>query len=1172
MPGIFARALRHFLDLAGLMEGHTNEKIIDTVGVSVRTLERWLWEENVPHRTSWESFESGIRKRFQNNRAVLDALTDLKNAWQDAYRLTHRYREILAVAEAPQPRASSLTGLHESRHTADFSGILYRNFLADTRIAAQLPVASGLRSVFLDDVYVHRIRQETDVLKVAREYATSNPKIGRWLSIEGEAGQGKTSVLWFLAQEIRRFCPPVFPLQALQLHGGSLEPLIESLPANNSPFVVILDTLDLLVGIDDPRLAASLNGVRAKGGLLITTSRRQEIQTIARYVRKDQTINLDRYEPDEAAAAINRYVDASYPEWRQWQRDAQVEHVWNLLDSRRKVRDLSLDPLLLRMIFEAYVPNRIQPDINTQQVYDYFWKERVLGDRVSKTVEQALARSTLCLLLASYLYFEAGFHSERAAIREFINHSESQGKFKPVPVLEGLVSSGVLRWWQQGASVGFFHQTFLEYAAARSIMELDDEATRQRHIEELLVAVEGADLFRVPVLKQLMVQASSMDARLFASLCESVTNIENPVAARLALEVLGKAHDISDLHSLVIDWNSRSPKLIRAVAIEVMRYFPAARVPLALEILAPHVGEEIGMICATCADFFAPVGPVSTRRFLMEAWQKAPGACREFGGDLKNALVAIFRSGDPGVLDELAEILPSLSIGTQAGALNDLAPFWTLENAAKGAEFLLAMFVPLTKHDSNEARGAYVAAFEALHTTNANAACRIAKELLTEAGAQTDQNTILFLARLTGIADPTPEVIEAAFDDLLGPDHVRKIRAAYLLREAAKTRNGIVDHLLSLPLKVVQGKETVNAIYTIASGSKDAGRIFAVLERWDPSERGAGNPYRALLASAAKADPRRALSWLRARISGTESSAQRRQLLVGFLAVAETAAKSIAPADARRFWEIGAINKGATDETRRVAATTAGWIGDIDDALAREMFRQIFASKNRHIINAAIGSLRYAGSPELVLSVFELTQIYAAQQKGQASFGHFLEVVADRALDLRVALLRRLAAPDMFAFLKTLHAPVVISHVLTLLKSTAQADVGLVLELAAVCPLIDDSNRAQLSAILDNASRQTGDADLARRILSQLLDLAVIPSDRIRSSLRRALPHLETILPHREVAETVLANILGSGEWPEKAQEQLARAAKDLAGWTQQDSEEVLRSQLPPRVRSILLR
>jgi DNA-binding winged helix-turn-helix (wHTH) protein len=1048
----------------------------------------------------------------------------------------------------------------------------FARFLADTRIAAQFTTTSGTRSVYLDDVYIHRSRSEEAALEGANQYLSTNGTVrGRWLSIVGDAGHGKTSLLWFLTQEFCCLCPRVFPIQALQLSSNALGALIHALPKDGRPFIVLLDTLDLLVGTDDTSLGAHLNSIRAQGGFLVTACRKQEIQSLARHVRSDQMIELGRYEPEEAHAAIERYVSTSFAGWSEGKRQAQIDYVWELLDARRRIQDLNFEPLLLRMIFEAYVPDGIPSDINTQLVYDHFWNERIFGDRVAKTPEEARTRGTLSLALASYIYFETQLHTERVSVDAFLNFCESRRMLRPLTTLEGLVSSGVLRWWQMKASVGFFHQTFLEYTAAKNLLELNDKAARNLRIDHLLADTESANLFRVPVLKQLMIQASGTDAHLFESLCVAVTEIRTPVAARLALEVLGKAPEISCLYGLMLEWNMRQPELFRAVAPEVLRYYPAARVGLALEILAPHMhGEAIGEICYVCSVFFAPMEPHNTLMFMQDIWRAKPTSFRLHEASLKSVLIAVFKAGETAALDAMAEILPTLSVGVQAGALDDLCALWTPKTTAMGAAFLDKMFSILAIQEENEPRGAFVRAFDSLHTANSVEAHALVRTLQARGGLR-DVKATVFLARLVGIAAPDPSVIEEAFRDLLGTDHARRLCASHLLREAARTKNEVLDYLLALPADMSLTEEAINVIYAVASGSRDSGQMLAVLDRWNPTERGAGSAIRVLIGSAAKADPERTLAWLKARIPTAQTAGRRRQILVGFQMLAENAIAGLSVDDVRLFLQFGLLSADATDEMKRVFASAAGWVTEIDTDLAQEIFRLIFRSHKRESINAAIGSLRSVGSPVFLAFVFDLVCAFTARQKGYITFGHFLEVVSGRNLEVRTALVWRLATPECRAIMKRLDTPVVVSHLLGLFKSTVKADVALVLDLAATCPLLDEGNAATLSAVLENASHQTGDPVLARKILDRLLDLALIPSDRIRNSLHRALPVLDRLLLHREATVAVLDKILTYREWNEKALEHLVRAAKKMDSWARSDTETLLHEELPHSVKAVLL-
>jgi hypothetical protein len=380
-----------------------------------------------------------------------------------------------------------------------------------------------------------------------------------------------------------------------------------------------------------------------------------------------------------------------------------------------------------------------------------------------------------------------------------------------------------------------------------------------------------------------------------------------------------------------------------------------------------------------------------------------------------------------------------------------------------------------------------------------------------------------------------------------------------------------MERLLALPKAPELSPEAINAIYRVSSGCRNPERMLAVLDRWTPTERGAGGAYRLLLEDAAKAAPERTLAWLKAHVRTSYSPSQKRQVLVGFQILAENAATGISPDDVRHFFEWGFSNPAASDEMKRVFANTAGLIAKIDTALAQEILERIFRTRKRDLTAAAINSLRTVDSADFLVAALDLTLRLTADEKSYATLGRFLYAVADGTLEAKAALLRRLAAPDARRLIKAVNDPAVVSRILALLKSVAKADVATVLELAEICPLLDDENAGTLSAVLDNASQYVADPTLLRTILARLLALATFPHHRVRNSLLRALPRLDRLLPHREVADAVLAAFLSGGPHEEKALENLVRAAKRLESWTPDDTETLVRSSLPPRVKSLLL-
>jgi hypothetical protein len=507
----------------------------------------------------------------------------------------------------------------------------------------------------------------------------------------------------------------------------------------------------------------------------------------------------------------------------------------------------------------------------------------------------------------------------------------------------------------------------------------------------------------------------------------------------------------------------------------------------------------------------------------------------------------------------------------QVGAFDNLSEAWTLDNASAAAGFLGRMFEYLSTSSANGPRIAYTNAFRALHRIDSSETVALIGALRARVEEPYSLRAATFMGPLIGIASPSSLAIRDAIGDLLGSDHVRRLGASGLLHEAATTRNKVIDDLLGLPSNKSLSADALAAIYFVTSGSRDPQRMLDVIDRWSPVEHGAGDAYRDLMESIVKVDPGRILLWLKAQRAKAKSGPRQRQILVGFQILAANAAAIIPSVDARQFFEWGFLRAGATDEMRRVFANAAGWITEIDGELAQEIFLRVYETRRKEFINASIHSLSAVTSTDFICFVFDLTYRFTQREPTNATFGHFLGLMARRNSEVREALLQRLATPEAKTLIASLNAPVVVSHLLTLLKSTVRANLAMSLELANICPILDEGNAATLSSVLENASHQTTDPELTRKILQRLLEVSSIPSYRIRNSLHRALPHIDKALPHREAVGYVLKTIKAGRGWDEKSLEHLVRAAKRMDSWDRADSEALLRSDLAHSVKAVLL-
>jgi hypothetical protein len=253
---------------------------------------------------------------------------------------------------------------------------LASKFVSQLRIAGYVEDEEHVRhAVYLDEgLYVHRQRVEAAIIEFVTSATAGDREAGRWLSIVGDAGHGKSSLLWYLFTELSasaRFIVVPFMAQVENDFDALVETVAKLQPHADTPrhLIVLIDTLDIVVGVDEQALAAMLNSLKALGALVITTSRKQEAEKLGRFVASNSQVELRRYNDAEAQEAIRNQIRIFYHRQTEAEQQRQFDQVWGLLEQQRDVRELDLEPLILRMLFEAYAPAEIPRDVNTQQVY-----------------------------------------------------------------------------------------------------------------------------------------------------------------------------------------------------------------------------------------------------------------------------------------------------------------------------------------------------------------------------------------------------------------------------------------------------------------------------------------------------------------------------------------------------------------------------------------------------------------------------------------------------------------------------------------------------------------------------------------------------------------------------------------------------------------------------------
>lgn len=335
--------------------------------------------------------------------------------------------------------------------------------------------------------------------------------------VVGEAGCGKTSILWSLA---RRRCATsggeVFFLKATWLvagpsggtkvdHGMLVE-AISRARGDGQTVTVLIDTVDVLVNNEDDweQLVTVVHAAREAGAAVAMTSRVAEAGELPSEWRR---LTLGAYSADAAEGpdATSEFERAVLAHSRFFTSDPQLRE--DLISRMLAVvaRDISLHPLCLRpltlrMLFEIYTPGQVPDVVDTTGLYEAFWDQRVSRDR--RSWEPAGARS----------HHDRDLGETAVALAlEMLRTGRPEASADRVRLPAGLTAArlkeeaGLLETRGVGHFAGgvfqFFHQTFFEYAASRALVHGRGAAGLGALVEQLRVP-EGEDYFLLAVLEQ----------------------------------------------------------------------------------------------------------------------------------------------------------------------------------------------------------------------------------------------------------------------------------------------------------------------------------------------------------------------------------------------------------------------------------------------------------------------------------------------------------------------------------------------------------------------------------------------------------------------------------------------------------------------------------------------
>lgn len=391
---------------------------------------------------------------------------------------------------------------------------------ADARSVATETSAGG--NVYLDqDLYVSRIAED----KVVEHLRVSEDR-RKPIVVIGEAGRGKTSLLWHIYSSLSgtdlwepwfiKSSMLVGSLREERFKNGISSEIIsqavnETIRRERRP-ILMVDTVDLLLHDEPSRdfLVGLVLKLENLGCQTILSTRPQEVSRLNAFEFRRVTL-LD-YEGIALEEAITKHVNRFYFEARQESNAQQIASIMEAVARGLPLREVCENPLTLRMLFTIYRPAKIPPDINVFELYQQYWTHRVESDLRAGSpfaAPDSVNANAAAELVALAMLAEGSPEIPSPRVKQFFEEIGVEGEH-----LDVLASRGVLHASDTGLT-SFFHQTFFEHSAARGLLR---RLTPQplALIQKRLNARKD-DLFITPIYEQALLLADDSDRELKAA-------------------------------------------------------------------------------------------------------------------------------------------------------------------------------------------------------------------------------------------------------------------------------------------------------------------------------------------------------------------------------------------------------------------------------------------------------------------------------------------------------------------------------------------------------------------------------------------------------------------------------------------------------------------------------
>jgi len=435
---------------------------------------------------------------------------------------TKRRREIAEVCLAEAQRWRARVASQASRNRAELNESTRKLLSRSGRYWADLDIVSssetGRTARLSEGMYVDRELQESLLASLTTDGAQD-------ILIVGEAGHGKSSLLWWLCGSLAAIpdmtpilvsatwmVPPVARAPGSLLESDTISTVVTELKAAGQTPILLLDTADLLLHDEASRevVRDCLEVARTAGVRVALTCRPVE----AKLLRTEALVSvfLGAYTKAEVALAVSSLANFFCPGAAT---DVQLDRIDQAIARGLPVTEVVTSPLLLRVLFELRSPAfPALQELDVTSLYEEYWHRRVTADvrdELSERGNRSDGDLSVCAGLAGVVLL--GLGSPETAMEILARQAQAVANAwaaaTPTAVTPGavgdlpaLVRRGVLLAGPLG-TVRFFHQTFFEYAAAQGLIRRDDIGAVSRLLGIVLHAPE--DLFTGAVLEQVLI-------------------------------------------------------------------------------------------------------------------------------------------------------------------------------------------------------------------------------------------------------------------------------------------------------------------------------------------------------------------------------------------------------------------------------------------------------------------------------------------------------------------------------------------------------------------------------------------------------------------------------------------------------------------------------------------